>query len=354
MSAVSPVRSWLLGAVLLLALAAFAGCSTLGYYFQAMNGQMELTRKARPIPQVLDDEHTPAELKVRLARVQEIRTFASQELALPDNSSYRRYADLQRPYVVWNVFATEEFSVAPKQWCFPIAGCVGYRGYFSQEAAEAFAAQLREKGGDVYVGGVPAYSTLGWMDDPVLSTFIRYPDTEIARLIFHELAHQVVYLPGDSTFNESFATAVELEGVKRWLAARGTPEQFADFQAAQVRKRDFAALVTRYRDKLALLYAGGIDPPAMRRAKADTLEQMRADYRTLREQWGGFAGYDWWFEQPLNNAQIASVAMYTQLVPGFQKILAESGGDLPRFYAEVKQLAKAPEQQRLAALEGGD
>jgi predicted aminopeptidase len=339
---------------LLLVLAGFAGCATMGYYLQAFNGQMELTRKARPIPQVLDDERTPADLKVRLERVQEIRTFASHDLALPDNGSYRRYADLQRPYVVWNVFATEELSVAPRQWCFPIAGCVGYRGYFAQDAADAFAAQQRGEGLDAYVGGVPAYSTLGWMDDPVLNTFVRYPDTEIARLVFHELAHQVVYLPGDSTFNESFATTVELEGVKRWLAAQGTPEQLAAFQAAQARKRDFAELVARYRDRLELLYASGSDATAMRSAKASAFEQMRADYRTLREQWGGFAGYDWWFEQPLNNAQLAFVAMYTQLVPGFQRLLADSGGDLPRFYQAVKTLAKMPEQERLALLDAGD
>ena len=348
------MRRWLFGGVILLGLAGFAGCSTLGYYLQAFNGQMELNRKARPIPQVLDDEHTPAELKKRLEHVQEIRRFASHDLALPDNGSYRRYADLQRPYVVWNVFATKEFSVVPQQWCFPIAGCVGYRGYFAQEAADAFAAQQRKAGLDVYVGGVPAYSTLGWMDDPVLNTFIRYPDTEIARLVFHELAHQLVYLPGDSTFNESFATTVELEGVKRWLAVQGTPEQLAEFQAAQARKRDFAELVTRYRDKLELLYASGIDAQAMHSAKAQTFEQMLADYQALRAQWGGFAGYDWWFAQPLNNAQIASVAMYTQLVPGFQKLLADSGGDLPRFYQAVKALAKMPEKERLAVLEVGD
>ena len=337
-----------------LGLAAFAGCSTLGYYLQAFNGQMELTRKARPIPKVLEDEHTPADLKVRLEHVQEIRTFASHELALPDNGSYRRYADLKRPYVVWNVFATEEFSVVPKQWCFPIAGCVGYRGYFAEDAAEAFAAQERKAGLDVYVGGVPAYSTLGWMDDPVLNTFIRYPDTEIARLVFHELAHQLVYVPGDSTFNESFATTVELEGVKRWLALHGTPEQLAEFQAGQVRRRDFAELVTRYRDELQALYSSGIDAQAMRSAKARTFEEMRQDYRAPRERWGGFAGYDWWFDQPLNNAQIASVAMYTQLVPGFQKLLAESGGDLPRFYQAVKALAKKPQKERLAVLEASD
>jgi len=349
----SRMRKGLLAGALLLVLAGFAGCSTLGYYLQAMNGQLELSRKARPIPQVLDDERTPAELKVRLEQVQEIRGFASRELALPDNGSYRRYADLQRPFVVWNVFATEEFSVVPRQWCFPVAGCVGYRGYFAQEDAEKLAAQLRDEGLDVYVAGVPAYSTLGWMDDPVLNTFIRYPETEIARLIFHELAHQVVYLPGDSTFNESFATAVELEGVGRWLQAQGTPEQFAAFQATQAYRREFAGLVARFQDKLVQLYASGGDPQAMRRAKAHLFDQMRSDYRELRDQWDGFAGYDWWFDQPLNNAQVASVAIYTQLVPGFQQLLADSGGDLPRFYAAVEALAKMPEKDRVAALEIG-
>jgi predicted aminopeptidase len=346
----SRMRKGLLAGALLV-LAGFAGCSTLGYYLQAMNGQLELSRKARPIAQVLDDERTPTELKVRLEQVQEIRGFASRELALPDNGSYRRYADLQRPFVVWNVFAAEEFSVVPRQWCFPVAGCVGYRGYFVQADAEKLAAQLRDEGLDVYVAGVPAYSTLGWMDDPVLNTFIRYPETEIARLIFHELAHQVVYLAGDSTFNESFATAVELEGVRRWLHAQGTPEQLAAFQAAQVYRRDFAELVARFQDRLAQLYDSGGDPQAMRNAKARIFDQMRSDYRELRNQWGGFAGYDWWFDQPLNNAQVASVAIYTQLVPGFQQLLADSGGDLPRFYAAVEALAKMPEQGRVAALE---
>jgi predicted aminopeptidase len=347
-------RGPLIGAALLLGLGGFAGCSTLGYYLQAFNGQMELTRKARPIPQVLDDKHASADLKVRLEHVQEIRAYASRELSLPDNGSYRSYVDLQRPYVVWNVFATDEFSVVPHQWCFPIAGCVGYRGYFSKKAADAFAQQLRQKGLDVYVGGVPAYSTLGWMDDPVLSTFIRYPQTEIARLIFHELAHQVVYVPGDSTFNESYAVTVELEGVRRWLTAQGMTQELAEFQAGQARKRDFDALVARYRDRLARLYASGADAPSMRAEKARTFEEMRADYRALREQWGGFAGYDWWFEQPLNNAQLASIAIYTQLVPGFRKLLADCGGDMPCFYAAVEVLAKKPEKERLAVLVIGD
>ena len=346
------MRRVLLGIVVVAVGAAIAGCSTLGYYFQAFNGQMELSHKARPIPDVIADSSTPPELRVKLIRVQAIREFAVHDLALPDNASYRRYADLKRTYVVWNVFAAPEFSVAPKEWCFPIAGCVGYRGYFSQSGANEMAGSLRKEHYDVYVGGVPAYSTLGWFDDPVLNTFIQYPETEIARLIFHELAHQVAYAPGDSTFNESFAVTVELEGVKRWLAKNGTPEQQAAFEAGQVRKREFAQLVTQYHEKLAAVYATTGTDEEKRAAKARTFQEMRADYAKLKQSWGGFAGYDWWFDQPLNNAQIASVAIYTQLVANFQKLLAENGGDLPLFYAQVSKLAKLSKkdrQERLAA-----
>lgn len=345
------MRRAILGAVVLLLVAAVAGCSTLGYYLQAFNGQMELSSKARPIPEVIADSSTSPEVRVKLGRVQTIREFASRDLALPDNGSYRRYADLKRPYVVWNVFAAPEFSVVPKEWCFPVAGCVGYRGYFSQVGADEQARALRAQRYDVYVGGVPAYSTLGWFDDPVLNTFIQYPETEIARLIFHELSHQVAYAPGDSTFNESFAVTVELEGVKRWLAVNGTPEQQAAFDAAQLRKRDFAQLVAHYRDKLEEVYAGGGTDEEKRAAKTQTFEAMRADYAKLKQGWGGFKGYDWWFDQPLNNAQLASVVIYTQLVASFQKLLAENGGDLTVFYAQVKGLAKLSKESRQARLQ---
>jgi len=340
----------LLLALLAALLAAGAGCSTLGYYWQAFDGQMELVRKARPIPEVIADPATAQELKVRLEHARQIRDFASSALSLPDNGSYRRYADLKREYVVWNVFASAEFSVQPREWCFPVAGCVGYRGYFAQAGADAFAASLRRADGDVYVAGVPAYSTLGWLDDPVLSTFVTYPRTELARLVFHELSHQIAYAPGDSTFNESFAVTVETEGVQRWLAAYGTPEERAAVELAQRRRAGFIALVGRHRERLAQLYASGLAPAPMRVEKARAFDAMRADYAALKQQWGGFPGYDWWFEQPLNNAQLASVAIYTQLVPGFQRLLADSGGDLPRFYATVEALAKLPEAQRRAAL----
>ncbi|HZP89004.1 MAG TPA: aminopeptidase [Burkholderiales bacterium] len=333
------------------AVAIGAGCSTLGYYWQAFDGQMNVLRSARPINEVIDDPHVGQDVKVKLEHVRQIREFATKDLGLPDNGSYRRYADLKRRYVVWNVFATDEFSVQPKEWCFPIAGCVGYRGYFDEAAAERFADSLRQQGLDVYVAGVPAYSTLGWLDDPILNTFINYPETELARLIFHELSHQVAYAKGDTTFNESFAVTVENEGVERWVQRFGTPQQRAAYAAAQQRKADFLALVETYRERLGRLYEAGGDPQPLRVAKAKTFDDMRADYVRLKAKWGGFAGYDWWFAQPMNNAQLASVAIYTQLVGQFEALLARDGGDLKRFYADVKNLTKLPEDERRARLE---
>lgn len=341
---------WKALAALALTIASATGCSSVGYYFQALNGQMELTRKARPIPEVVADPGTSPALKAKLGEVVQMRDFASQELHLPNNGSYRRYADIGRPYVVWNVFAASEFSVQPKEWCFPFAGCVGYKGYFSKTGAEQLAAELRAQHFDVFVGGVPAYSTLGWFDDPVLNTFVGYPDAEIARLMFHELAHQTVYVKGDSTFNESFAVTVEREGVDRWLAAHGTEAQRRAFDQQRARGQAFAELVAKYRSRLAELYAEPLDLAAMRSRKQEVLAQMRAEYERMKQGWDGFTGYDWWFEQPLNNAQLASVAIYTQLVPAFERILQDNGGDLQRFYSEAKRLAALPKAQRDAEL----
>jgi predicted aminopeptidase len=337
---------------LLLVAGSLGACSTLRYYMQAAGGQLELKRKARPIEDVLADPQTPSALQERLRRVRAIREFASSELALPRNGSYHRYADLQRPYVVWNVFAAPEFSVAPKTWCFPIAGCVGYRGYFGQQDAERFAEQTRAQGYDVYVGGVPAYSTLGWLEDPVLSTFIGYPDAELARLMFHELAHQVAYVKGDSTFNESFAVTVELEGVRRWIAVHGTPAHQRAFEQADERKREFVELVARTRDTLGALYASDLPPESMRARKLQALDAMRREYQALKAGWGGYAGYDGWFAQPVNNAQLASVAIYSQLVPGFQALLADNGGELPKFYDAVRAMTRLSAEQRRARLGG--
>jgi predicted aminopeptidase len=329
------------------------GCTNIGYYYQAVEGQMQIWNRSRPIAQVIEDMHTPPQVRERLSLVLRVRDFASGELALPDNGSYRSYADLERPFVVWNVFATAEFSVAPEEWCFPFAGCVGYRGYFNRAHAEQFGEELRRKGLDVFVTGIPAYSTLGWFDDPVLNTVMRYPDAELARLIFHELAHQVVYLPGDTVFNESFAVAVELEGVDRWLARDGDAAKRAAFDLYEQRKGAFIDLVMRYRDSLTTLYASAASGADKRKRKAEIFAAMKAEYLTLKSSWGGYAGYDRFFAEELNNAHLVPVATYSELVTGFRRVLAENGGDFRRFYAAVKEIGKLPKEQRHVKLKAG-
>jgi predicted aminopeptidase len=247
------------------------------------------------------------------------------------------------------VLAAEEFSVEPRRWCFPFAGCVGYRGYFSKEAAEQYAAGLRAEGLDVHVGGVPAYSTLGWFDDPLLNTFMHYPEYELARLIFHELAHQVAYVKGDSEFNESFAVAVEIEGVDRWIALRGDASMRADAVRARERKNQFAALVIGTRDRLEELYRQPLAAEAMRARKADAFADLQRDYVKLKQAWGGFAGYDAFFNGA-NNAHLASVSIYHALLPEMQRLLARQGGEIGAFLAEVRRIAALPKSERDAAL----
>jgi predicted aminopeptidase len=315
-------------ALALLALLLCTGCEKLSYYSQAIGGQLHLLAAARPLDAWLADPATPGDLRERLQIAHGIREFASRRLGLPDNASYTSYAELGRPFVVWNAFAAPEFSVEPKRECFPFTGCVPYLGFFSEAAARAEAAKLKRDGLDVYLGGVLAYSTLGWFNDPLLSTFIRYPDAQVARLVFHELAHQVAYARGDTAFNESFAVVVEEEGVRRWLAAEGRSAELEAFRAAQARKRAFAAQVKETRDRLAAIYASGAPPEAMRGRK-------RAEFDRLRAQYPGAVP-----AEP-NNAFLASIALYTEMVPGFERLLAENGGDLQKFYARVRQLASS-------------
>ncbi len=326
------------------------GCANVSYYWQSVRGQLDVWRRERPVAEVIADPAAAQALKDKLARVLEIRAFASRELGLPENQSYRRYADLERPFVVWNVFAAPELSMEPLQWCFLFAGCVNYRGYFSREAAERFAAELSAQGHDSYVGGVPAYSTLGYFADPVLNTFIHYPDFEIARLLFHELAHQAVYAKDDTVFNESFAVAVEQEGVGRWLERAGDPRQRELYDRNRRARAEFTVLVQKHRDRLDALYRSGLAPDAMRSSKRAILDEMESEYRALKSAWGSFPRYDRWFASRPNNAQVASVAIYTQLVPAFEVLLEREGRDLARFYAAVKELAALPKDQRGAQL----
>jgi len=303
-----------------------AGCDTLGYYRQAIGGHFGVMQAARPVGEWLSDPATPHPLRERLVLAQRIREFASRELGLPDNGSYRSYASLERHYVVWNVFAAPRFSVQPHKECFPFTGCVSYRGFFSEPDARRHAEGLRAQGFDVHVAGVPAYSTLGWFDDPLLSTFIRYPDAQLARLVFHELSHQVAYARNDTTFNESFAVAVEEEGVRRWLRAEGRVTDLESFTAAQARRKAFAQRVKEARTRLAQLYASGVPGEAMQRGKAEEFERLRADYPKV-------------VPAEASNAFLVSVSLYTEQVPAFEELLRGSGS-LPAFYDRVRDLAR--------------
>ena len=350
-------RLAILAAVLVCVTLGPVACSSIGYYTQSLEGHLAVLRAARPIDDWVSDPTTPVQLSARLERVRSMRRFAVRELGLPDNSSYTTYADIHRPYVVWNVFATPELSLQLRQWCFPVVGCVSYRGYYDKATADAYADALRSSGDDVYVGGVPAYSTLGYTADPILSTFVNFPEGEVARLIFHELAHQVVYVQGDSTFNESFAVAVEEEGTRRWFAAQGGVDGAAGaaYRLMVERKRTFIALLERHRNALAEVYAASTDNDARRAAKLGDFAALQADYAALKEDPASaiyrYAGYDRYFAQALNNANLAAVATYTQRVPAFAKLLAEEGGDLPRFYEAVRQLASQPPDRRNARLD---
>lgn len=331
------------------------GCSTVGYYAQSVRGHLKLLGAARPVPDWLADPATPDTLKARLELTQRMRDYAVTALQLPDNASYRRYADLQRTAAVWNVAAAPELSLTLETWCFPVVGCVAYRGYYAREEADVYADRLRARGQDAGVYGVPAYSTLGklpgaYFADPLLNTFVRYPEGELARLIFHELSHQVAYASDDTVFNESFATAVERLGSARWLAEQGSVAAQDEYAAFESRRADFRVLTTTYRDRLSALYASAASEADKRRGKAELLVQMRAEHAVIKAaRWQGYSGYDGWFERA-NNASFGVLAAYTELVPQFQRLLEAQGGDLPRFYAEVRRLAALPMAERRQGL----
>jgi predicted aminopeptidase len=353
-----------LGSLLLAgaALCLTSGCSApgavgaLGYYAQAAGGHLDMLQRSRPVADALADPATPPALRERLQLSQRMRDFAVTELKLPDNSSYRRYADLQRDAVVWNVVAAPALSLTLKTWCFPLMGCVGYRGHFQRAEADALAAQLRAEGLEVSVYGVPAYSTLGWSNwvggDPLLNTFIEWPEGALAQLIFHELSHQVAYAADDTTFNESFAVAVERIGSRRWLDQHASPEARTAFALAEARREDFRALTLRYRDQLQQVYASPEGEAAKRERKAAVMATLRSDHAALKaERWQGYAGYDGWFAKA-NNASFGVLAAYNELVPEFETLFEHQGGDFTRFYAEVQALAALPKAQRRARLAG--
>jgi predicted aminopeptidase len=336
------------GAALLL-----SACSTLDYYAHLASGQIALLRAREPIEAVLARPTTDDRLRAKLELALEARAYASDVLGLPRNDSYSTYADLGRPWVLQNLFATPEFSVEAIEHCFPIAGCVAYRGYYDAARLKAEAARLKAEGDEVYIGDVPAYSTLGWFDDPLLNTMLGWDEDALVGTIFHELAHQQLYLKGDTRFNESFASFVEQQGLRQWRQARGQKRQQGEANAQRGERADqFAALVLATRERLKALYASGLPAAQMRAAKQAEFERLRADYRQLRDgQWQGYAGYDGWIKADLNNARLLPFGLYRQWLPGFARLFGDNGGDWPRFYAAAKALADGDSVQRAARLE---
>ncbi len=332
---------------------ALSGCAA-PYLLQAARGQAELMARRVPLERAIAQaEGLGGEAATRrreaLVRLRDAREFAVRELGLPDNDSYRSFAELDRPFAVWSVVATPEFSVVPRRWCFPVAGCVAYRGYFRERAARAYAARLARRGDDVAVGGVPAYSTLGRFADPLTSPMLRLGVEEAVATLFHELAHQIVYVRDDTAFNEAFAVTVERAGLERWLASRGEPLSPARRERAQ-RQQRFVQAVERARRDLAALYARRLDRATMRAAKQARLAELTVELRALETDSGARTAFARWLELGLNNAHLASVANYWQCVAGFERELAAVGGDLPRFYDRVRGLARESAAARRARL----
>lgn len=339
--------------VTLFATVMLIGCSNLGYYYQCAQGHMKVMSNTRPITEVVTDPQTQPKVKQKLEKVLLMRNFAVTELGLPDNNSYRHYADIGRPYAVWNVVAAEEFSLKPKQWCFPVAGCVSYKGYYKQEKAEELAAELQAENFDVDLYGVQAYSTLNWFDDPVLSTFISSSDARVAGLLFHELAHQLIYIADDTSFNEAFAMTVQIEGVRRWFQQNSTGKAWLQYLEQQKQSEVFQNYLHTTREQLSDLYRLNISVEQMREEKENLIRKAIDSFAQLKESGRLSNGFDRWMARGLNNARLAGIATYHDLIPGFQAILLQCRGDLGCFYEEVRALSKLPESERLVRLKSG-
>ena len=333
-------------ALLAAALVVLTGCQTAGYYTQAIRGQGQILAHRQPIDKLLANPQTPPPLQEKLGLILRLREFAARELALPANGHYLRYVDLHRRYVVWNVEAAPPFSLKSKSWWYPIVGRLTYRGYFSEAAAQRYAATLARRDLDVSVEGIEAYSTLGWFADPVLSSFIHHDGPELAEIIFHELSHQRLFIVGDTDFNEAFATAVAEEGVRRWLRSQGGTEALEQYEAGLRRHRQFLQLIAETRGELESLYRTGKPAAELKERKAVILAGLRVRHQQRKGEWGGANDYDGWFAPPLNNARLNTVATYYDLVPAFQRRLAANGGNLEKFFREIKTLAKLPKARR--------
>lgn len=341
----------LLQKILLLFTASLSGCSTLSYYMDAINGHAEILNRQHTVDEVISNPDTSETLRSALLDFQQARTFAVNELLLPDNNSYRNYADIGRDYAVWNVIAAPRLSVEPRQWCFLVIGCFNYRGFFREYKAQEYARRLNEDGFDTYVAGSRAYSTLGWFEDPLLNTMILQDQANRIGLLFHELAHQKIYFDNDSAFNEAFAVFVEQEGVRRWLIARHKDDLYARYTRTLHRRAQFHALLLDTRAKLSRIYNSNRSDTFKLQKKSELFAELKQDYQKLKQTWEGYAGYDVWMQQSLNNAHLALVATYREQVALFDRLLACHNGDLQTFYRHIRELEPLDRDERRQALE---
>ena len=331
----------------------FSGCESWKFYSQASLGQIDILSRSEDITRLLAGQQTPKLIRLKLEKILEIRAFASEKLNLPVGDNFSEYVSIDGRHVLWNVYASPRYSLSPLSWCFPFAGCVTYRGYFDEIDARQYARGLEEKGFDTYVGGVRAYSTLGWFDDVVLSTVLQQSEEELAALIFHELAHQVVYIPGDTQFNEGFATTVEQEGLQLWLAEKNSASSsviLSRAKEAAERRTDFVSLILETREILREVYESGMEKEKMEERKRIIQKELRIKYQSMKEGWGGYSGYDNWFSDGLNNAQISTVASYNNFVPGFKSIFIQENGEFLNFYERIDELSKNSKADRDAFL----
>ncbi|MEE9332895.1 MAG: aminopeptidase [Granulosicoccaceae bacterium] len=325
-------------------------CSSIGYYSQAASGHLKLMNAREPIDELLETDSTDPELRKKLQTLVDARVFAIEILRLPANDSYTTYAATGRDYVTWNVVAAEEFSLQPKTWCFPVAGCVSYKGYFKEQAAKDYAAVLAAEQYDVTVGGASAYSTLGWFDDPVLDTMLRGGDIRYVGTLFHEMAHQVLYVKDDSNFNEAFASFVEQQGMRIWLQLRDENERISKYEAFLKRSDEFNKLLQVTQTELRALYSQELEAGQKREQKKAVFDDMQEGYVNLKESWGGYSGYDRWFSREINNARLLSVATYRKWVPAFEAIYNEKGRSMEDFYTAATKISELPKEERQVAL----
>jgi predicted aminopeptidase len=346
-----PAKLATVGLLCLVMVVLFSGCQGISFYRQAIAGQYKILAHQKSIHDLMADPATPPKLKAKFEQVLKIRQFATEKLKLPADGAYLKYTDVHRACVVWNVNVAPALSLEPKTWWFPVVGTASYRGYFDEKAADRYADWWAKKGWDVYVGGVEAYSTLGWFRDPLMNTFIYEPEADLADLIFHELGHRRLFISGDTDFNEAFATEVAAEGIRRWFAGSSNLKAYEDHQADRAHEKQFVKLVMDTRQELEAVYGDGrlSDAEKLRR-KEEIIEQMRAKYAALKKNWGGATGYDDWFAEPINNAKLNTVSAYYDLVPAFQAMLLAEGGDLEKFYGAVAALGKMPLEKRHEAL----